>query len=302
MANKFLDLSGVSHLYGKVQTLIESKTNDAVNSIVWRGSTADGQYQIAYTTKAGVEKTITLNLGVASESQSGVVTATQVKAWNAKLDAEDVAFGIENDTIELKINGSVVGSVDTADFLIDGMLSGAELITVEEGDETDECPTAGKYLKLTFNVDAGSKVIYANVSDLIDVYSVKAGAASSGSYVKVTPKVTGSGTAADPWVVTATVDDSTLSTRMTAISDQLTGIDDDIAQLQSDLDAITSVGGEPNKVDDVTVDGTSIVSGKVAKLVSATTSAAGLMSAADKAKLDELTALTTDEIDAALEN
>lgn len=300
MANKFLDLSGVSHLYGKVKTLIESKTNDTVVSIGNGLEVGTGDYRFYYTTVSGERKIFTLDLPWATESSSGIVSSDQVKAWNAKVDAEDVAFALENGKINLSIGDTAIGSIDTADFVIDGMLQNAELITVATADVTDECPTAGKYLKLTFNTDANSKVIYANVTDLIDVYSVTAGAESSGNYVKITPKVTGSGTVADPWVVTATVDDSALATKITSIDSGISNLQTDIETLQDDLDAITEVGGEPNKVDDVTVDGTSIVSGKVAALVSATTSTAGLMSATDKAKLDEITALTTDEIDAAL--
>ena len=41
---------------------------------------------------------------------------------------------------------------------------------------------------------------------------------------------------------------------------------DDIAQLRSDLDDITEMGGEPNKVDDVKVNGTSVVTDKIANI------------------------------------
>lgn len=292
---KFLDLSGVSHLYGKIKTLVETKTGEAVKSIDWGGSVADGKYEIRYTTINNSTKTIELNLGVASESMSGVVTANQVKAWNAKVDAEDVEFGLANNKIDLKINGNVIGSVDTSDFVIDGMLQNAELITVAAGEVTDECPTAGKYLMLTFNTDANSKVVYANVTDLIDVYSLVANKTKvEGDYIELSTTVTGKGTAAEPWVVGVTL-------RETGLTNKFNTIDDSISQLQSDLEEITEVGGEPNKVDDVTVNGTSIVTNKIAKLVDVTTSASGLMSAADKVKLDGIEgALTTAEIDAAL--
>lgn len=63
------------------------------------------------------------------------------------------------------IDDTDLGKVDVADFVKDGMLDKAELVTDPEGQP------AGTYIKLTWNTDAGkSDPMYINVTSLIDVY------------------------------------------------------------------------------------------------------------------------------------
>ena len=77
----------------------------------------------------------------------------------------------DSDAKEIKLWGisttDPIATVDATDFIKDGMLSEAELVTNPEG------KPAGEYIKLTFNADAEQDPIYINVADLCDVYRVK---------------------------------------------------------------------------------------------------------------------------------
>lgn len=68
--------------------------------------------------------------------------------------------------IRLKgIGGADLGKIDTADFVKDGMLDSAELVTNPSGQ------TEGTYIKLTWNTDGGKDPMYINVTSLIDIYT-----------------------------------------------------------------------------------------------------------------------------------
>ena len=79
-------------------------------------------------------------------------------------------FNVEYDSDAKKIffygkNESKLGEINAADFLVDGMLNEVEVIT-----------SAGtKYLKFTFNTDAGEKVLSVPLTDLVTIYSVSGG-------------------------------------------------------------------------------------------------------------------------------
>ena len=66
------------------------------------------------------------------------------------------------------IGGADLGKIDIADFVKDGMLTDAELVTNPAGQ------SAGTYIKLTWNTDSGKKdPMYINVTSLIDIYTAK---------------------------------------------------------------------------------------------------------------------------------
>lgn len=73
----------------------------------------------------------------------------------------------------LGIQDNVISSFSTNDFIKDGMLKSAELVTLSAG-EAGEGKPAGKYIKLTFNQDGPADPIYINVTELVDVYTAKA--------------------------------------------------------------------------------------------------------------------------------
>lgn len=71
-------------------------------------------------------------------------------------------------------NSTKIASIPASDFIKDGMLQSVELKVASEDEPIGEA-TTGTFLVFTFNVDAGSKVINVNVTDLIDVYTASTG-------------------------------------------------------------------------------------------------------------------------------
>ena len=71
-------------------------------------------------------------------------------------------------------NSTKIASIPASDFIKDGMLQSVELKVASEDEPIGEAIT-GTFLVFTFNVDAGSKVINVNVTDLIDVYTASTG-------------------------------------------------------------------------------------------------------------------------------
>ena len=71
-------------------------------------------------------------------------------------------------------NSTEIASIPASDFIKDGMLQSVELKVASEDEPIGEAAT-GTFLVFTFNVDAGSKVINVNVTDLIDVYTASTG-------------------------------------------------------------------------------------------------------------------------------
>lgn len=96
------------------------------------------------------------------------VTLANKAAWSAKLDAADVEglFGfVDYDSVHKRINfkntstGSVIGYVDTTDFVKDGMVSNVEIKDVAE---------KGACLVITFNGDSGKQAIEIPISQIFN--------------------------------------------------------------------------------------------------------------------------------------
>lgn len=96
------------------------------------------------------------------------VTLANKEAWSAKLDAADVEglFGfVDYDSVHKRINfkntstGSVIGYVDTTDFVKDGMVSNVEIKDVAE---------KGACLVITFNGDSGKQAIEIPISQIFN--------------------------------------------------------------------------------------------------------------------------------------
>ena len=82
----------------------------------------------------------------------------------------------------VKSNGTALGdAIDVTDFVVDGMLSDAQLVTTAETGITIEVP----YIKLTFNSDAGDKIIRFSVKDLVDTYTAGNGLTLSNNQFSV---------------------------------------------------------------------------------------------------------------------
>ena len=86
------------------------------------------------------------------------------------LSVDTIADGEGKKYIRLKgIGDADLGKIDTADFVKDGMLKSAALVTNPSGQ------TEGTYIKLTWNTDSGKEEdpMYINVTSLIDIYTAK---------------------------------------------------------------------------------------------------------------------------------
>ena len=84
--------------------------------------------------------------------------------------AYDKVTDSNNPVIQLKSqDGTVISSIQANDFIKDGMLQNAELVTSKPSQATDD--TTGPWLVLTWNTDGGSKVTAITLKSLVDTYS-----------------------------------------------------------------------------------------------------------------------------------
>ena len=80
--------------------------------------------------------------------------------------------------------GTEIARIPATDFIKDGMLENVELVQLTGGTEQNPSGvTDGTYLKFTFNTDGGSKVLYVNVTSLIDIYTGTNGVQVSGKQI-----------------------------------------------------------------------------------------------------------------------
>lgn len=115
--------------------------------------------------------------GLKAEVEIPAATVTGVKADDKFLSLADklvsadvsIAYDAADKKIYLygkdKTKANAVSSIDCKDFIKDGMLSNAELVTNPEGQK------AGTYIKLTWNTDGPKEPMYIDVTSLIDVYT-----------------------------------------------------------------------------------------------------------------------------------
>ena len=115
------------------------------------------------------EKEISLKLNaddkVLTQNASGVLANINL-TWNKTDGLKLIGKG-----------GTEIATIPATDFIKDGMLQEVELVT-----NPDEQPE-GTYLEFTFNTYAGSKVIYVNVTSLIDIYTGTNGVQVSGKQI-----------------------------------------------------------------------------------------------------------------------
>lgn len=150
---------------------------------------------------------------IESISINGEAFAIADKAASATMSFDWEAEGSDN--IVLKIGETEIGKIDTTKFVKDGIVEEAELITVPDDEAATATRPAGKYIKITWSSSATTDPTYINVTDLVDIHNVVAGAAT-GTLVKLTPSVTGSGTTTDPWTISVAVDETALNSALDA--------------------------------------------------------------------------------------
>lgn len=114
---------------------------------------------------------LSANVTIPAATVTGVKADDKFLSLTDKLVGADVsiAYDVADKKIYLygkdKTKANAVSSIDCKDFIKDGMLSNAELVTNPEGQE------AGTYIKLTWNTDGPKEPMYINVTSLIDVYT-----------------------------------------------------------------------------------------------------------------------------------
>lgn len=120
-------------------------------------------------------KTVAEGDKVLSVSDQGVLSSTMSLKYDSTKKTITLYGGSEDDAHK-------IGEVNTTDFIKDGMLETAELVTVRtegdklvygegEGTQVPESVTEpGKYIRLHFNTDSSANDIFLSVNDLVDVY------------------------------------------------------------------------------------------------------------------------------------
>lgn len=152
-----------------------------------------------------------------------------------------------------------LSEIDASDFIKDGMLESAEIIEVPGDEAATLDRPAGKYIKLTWNTDAGQDPTYIPVADLLTEYTFNAGAeATYGTDNKLGIKLT---------ATTTTLADGTKQTTYTPTISQtgwLTNVDNTLGALnttyaakshihnQSDIDGLNDeITNIYNRIDEV---------------------------------------------------
>ena len=155
--------TALSEYYTKeeIDAAIDSVVKSAIGVVGGDGIVISGE---------GTEKTISTNIELEIKTIEG-------KEMIQLLDATD--------------NSKVLAEVDASKFVVDGMLDSASIVTIN--DETElpegvELPN-GKYIKLTWNTDAGKSDTYVAVADLISEHKVVAGEDVAGEMVIVATNV-----------------------------------------------------------------------------------------------------------------
>lgn len=136
-----------------------------------------GETGNAVTVVTGADETTVIKLGIAEDEKVLTQTAAGLKS-SLKIDYSDQKVRL------LGAGDTEISSFDASAFVKDGMLSDVELVTATES-STVNGNTSGTFVKFTFNADGGSKVIYLDVTSLIDVYTAGNGVAVDGKTISI---------------------------------------------------------------------------------------------------------------------
>ena len=174
---KYLDYAGLQRYHGKLKTDVITPINNRIDEIVNVGGQPNviEAVKINNNTFAIADKTASLDMNLTYDSL-----------------AKKIKLAIGSETQE----------IDATDFIKDGMLDNATY------------NAENKKLTLTFNTAAGKSAIDVDLTDLVDTYALSAGDATTGSYLKLTPGVSGTGSTSDPWKVTVALDETNLTNKL----------------------------------------------------------------------------------------
>lgn len=147
----------------------------------------------------------------------------------------DIAFGLVEGAIQLTgKDGAVLGSIDTADFVVDGMLNSVDW-SAEDGKED--------ILVLSFNTDSGKQDIEVDFGKYVDAYSAGEGLSLSDKTFSVDfTKVAGAQALADLTIafnsVKATVDAIDLTKYVEKVEGKGLSTEDFTTELKTKLENI----------------------------------------------------------------
>lgn len=99
--------------------------------------------------------------GITPEEVEDIVESATTNLFGyAEYDSNSQRINFKHDS-----SGSVISSIDASDFIIDGMVSNVEIVTISDV----------KYLKITFNTDSGKEPILIPLADIFnpDLYYTK---------------------------------------------------------------------------------------------------------------------------------
>lgn len=116
---------------------------------------------------------LSANVTIPEATVTGVKADDKFLSLADKLVSADVSIAYDAADKKIYLYGkdknkaNAVSSIDCRDFIKDGMLTDAELVTNPAGQ------SAGTYIKLTWNTDGGKQPMYIDVTSLIDIYTAK---------------------------------------------------------------------------------------------------------------------------------
>ena len=133
----------------------------------------DKQQLIKFNTAYNAENNLVATM---SDITTAVNNAGYTAGTNVTIDSDrkiNVPLGLVYDSTnkEIKLtqgineDATVIDTIDATDFIKDGMLNKAELV------DTDADGKTGKFIKLTWNTDAGLEDVYIDVTEFIDTYT-----------------------------------------------------------------------------------------------------------------------------------
>lgn len=242
--NKYLDGTGLKKYDELIKTHISNKITE-VNNVA---STA------VQDVKIGGTSIVVGNAADIPQAASGTLGVVDLAKFELTVDEKGEYLTLKYNEIGL------TSTIKYSDLVKDGILENVELITIPDDEEATTNRPAGTYLKFVFNTVAEKEAIYVNVTELIDIYALGVGTITSGSYVKLTASITGTGKSSNPWKLNITVDDSALNPALKSL-------------------AATHAAGN------VVINGTTLSGAAMTPAVTlnaATSSLAGVMSATDK--------------------
>lgn len=196
VTSKILDVDAVQKSGTGVKTGVKTVTVTYIDSAQTSGK-ATKTFEVVDETavKSYIQDLSTALIGTSSDS-SALDTINAAKNY-AKAAGWTIAYDSTNKKIQLKEQGgSTISEIDATDFIKDGMLDSAALVTTKPASDNADYTGDGPWIVLVWNTDAEKTRTVINVDTLVDTYtSGKAEQLTISNYV-ITPVTADPSTAA----------------------------------------------------------------------------------------------------------